>query len=86
MVLVAVPAAIASIAVIAFLGTVTIPGTSRGLEITPTIITTPLALAPVIVVEYFCLTVVIALLVSIPPDAWLDAGSVCPTRPVQNVL
>jgi putative ABC transport system permease protein len=56
--------AIASLAVIAFLGTVTIQGASGGLESTPTTITMPLALSPVVVAEYFGLTVVITLLVS----------------------
>jgi len=55
---------IASLVVVAGLGTITIQGTSTGLESTPTTITMPLVLSPVVLAEYFGLTIVISLLVT----------------------
>jgi ABC-type lipoprotein release transport system permease subunit len=56
--------AIASLAVISFLGNITIQATATGLESTPTIITMPLAVPLGVVAEYFGLSIVISLLVS----------------------
>jgi putative ABC transport system permease protein len=72
--------AIASLAVIAFIGTVTIQGTSTDLESTPTTITMPLALSPVVVAEYFGLTIVISLLVS-----YLLTNKIAAVKPSENL-
>jgi len=72
--------AIASLAVITFLGTVTIQGTSTGLESTPTTITMPLALPPSDVAEYFGLSVVISLLVS-----YLLTKKIATIKPSENL-
>lgn len=72
--------AIASLAVIAFLGSITIQVTPAGLESNPTIITMPLALSPGDVAEYFGLSVMISLLVS-----YLLTKKVATIKPSENL-
>jgi putative ABC transport system permease protein len=72
--------AIASLAVITFLGAISIQSTSTGLESTPKTITMPLALSPGIIAEYFSLIVVVSLLVS-----YLLAKKIAAIKPSENL-
>jgi len=72
--------AFASLAVMAFLGSITIQVNPTGLESTPTIIAMPLAIPLDIVAEYFGLSIVISLLVS-----YLLAKKIAAIKPSENL-
>jgi ABC-type antimicrobial peptide transport system permease subunit len=72
--------AIASLAVITYLGTISIQSASTGLESTPTSITMPLTFSSSIIAEYFGLTIVISFLVS-----YLLAKKTAAIKPSENL-
>ena len=72
--------AIASLAVITYLGTISIQSASTGLESTPTTITMPLTFSPSTIAEYFGLIIVISFLVS-----YLLAKKIATIKPSENL-
>ncbi len=71
---------IASLAVITYIGTISIQSASTGLESTPTTIDMPLALSPIVIADYFGLIAVISLLVS-----YLLAKKIAAIKPSENL-